>query len=129
MHPRRIQFEWPTEKIFELMPEKDTLRITSLMLKANEANQLISVQCTLSNGMSSPAYKSLMSDTPEDKLHEKTIEFAEDKPICTVTALGDGMTQILGLAFLGHDGEDLGSIAPEEDQKDQNLETRSVPES
>ncbi len=50
------------------MPDKDSLRITSLILKANEANQLISVQCILSNGMSSPTYKSLMSDTPEDKM-------------------------------------------------------------
>ena len=35
VHLRRIQFEWPTDKIFELMPEKETVRIQSLTLKSN----------------------------------------------------------------------------------------------
>ena len=64
VHLKRIQFEWPTDKIFDLVPDKDSLCIESLTFKANEFKQFISVQCKLSNGMNSPVYKSLMSDTP-----------------------------------------------------------------
>lgn len=66
VHLKRIQFEWPTEKIFELMPGKESLCIESLTFQANELQQIISVQCKLSNGMNSPVYKSLMSDTPPE---------------------------------------------------------------
>ena len=86
VHPRRIQFEWPTSTIFELMPEKEGLRITQLVLQANESHQLISVQCTLSNGMKSPTLKSLMSDTPTDKLAEKTIDFTDEQTVHTIAA-------------------------------------------
>ena len=66
VHEKRIQFEWPTEKVFDLMPDRDNLRITNLALKFNEEKQLISVQCSLSNGMSSPTYKSLMCNSTQD---------------------------------------------------------------
>jgi hypothetical protein len=60
--------------------------------------------------MTSPVYKSLMSDTPADKVKEKTLEFAEDKPIGKIMAQDDGMTQISGVAFVGADGTNLGSF-------------------
>lgn len=73
-----VQFEWPPEKIFELMQDKDDLSIKSLTFQANEEKELISVQCTLTNGMRSPVYKSLMSDTPEDKIITSTVELPSE---------------------------------------------------
>ena len=123
MHQRLIQFEWPTEKIFELMPNKDTACIESLTLQANELKQLISVQCKLSNGMSSPVYKSLMSDTPDDQMTCSTVNFEEGKPVGSVKSHIDREGQaIMSISFFDTEGNQLGLFFP----KRQRVKKRST---
>jgi hypothetical protein len=43
VHLREIEFEWPTEKIFELIREKENLCIESLSFQAGEDKRLFSV--------------------------------------------------------------------------------------
>ena len=80
VHARRIQFEWPTEKTFELMPDKDTLRVESLTFVASrDTKKVFSVQCNLSNGMVSPLFKSLMNETAEEAVVRGVVELPADR--------------------------------------------------
>ena len=80
IHERNIQFEWPTDKIFELMPEHETMRLSSITLQANSKNQLVGVQCKLSNGLESRLFKSVMAEN-DDKLTTHTCDFTEEMQI------------------------------------------------
>ena len=112
VHDKRIQFEWPTEKVFDLMPERDDLKITTLQLKFNEEKQLISVQCSLSNGMSSPTYKSLMCNSTQAQMLSSTIEVPDDRPVRTVRVLNENNRAIVGITFLDCDGAEIGKFDP-----------------
>ena len=113
VHLKRIQFEWPTEKIFELMPDKESLCIESLTFQANEHMQFISVQCKLSNGMNSPVYKSLMSDTPQDQITSETILLPNDRPVCIVNSNFDTQMQsIMSISFNDTHSNRLGLFFP-----------------
>ena len=74
VHMRRIEFEWPTDKIFELMPDKETLCIEKIHMKASPEGKLISMRCELTNGMKSPTFKSLMDKSDDDKITEASLE-------------------------------------------------------
>ena len=63
------------------MPERETVRISQLTLKANENKQFISVQCVLSNGMKSPVYSSLMAS---EAVKSYTIFLPEDKQLGSI---------------------------------------------
>ena len=130
VHDKRIQFEWPTDKVFDLMPERDNLRITNLTLKFNEEKQLISVQCSLSNGMNSPTYKSLLCNSTQDQLLESTIEVSEDRPVHSVRILNENNRAIVGITFLDSEGGEIGKFDPgfEGDQRQIRIEERTLDE-
>ena len=110
MHERGIQFEWPSEKIFELTPEKETLQLSSLVLVANDKNQIVSVQAKLTNGMSSPLYRSLLSQRATGNFTTQTIEFSSDVRVRSIAGQDDGMTQITALAFKDLHGREIGKF-------------------
>lgn len=60
------------------MPDKETLNIKSLTLSADAENRIFSVSCSLSNGMKSPTYSSLMNKTEAEAVKTKTVELVND---------------------------------------------------
>lgn len=96
------------------MPEKESLQIESLTIGTDLNKQFISVQCELTNGMKSPVFKSLMSDTGDDA-HVTTTKLSAEQTVRTVKAHTREIgitTSIMGVKLLDADGNTIGSFEP-----------------
>ena len=93
------------------MPEHETMRLSSITLQANSKNQLVGVQCKLSNGLESRLFKSVMAEN-DDKLTTHTCDFTEEMEIKQIQGKHDYLSQVFGLTFKNPSGEDLLKFVP-----------------
>ena len=67
----KINFEWPTQSMMDEMETPEKVQMKSITFSKVSSDAISRVQCTLSNGMTSPVFE-VQSANHEA---EKTIEF------------------------------------------------------
>ena len=79
--PDKINFEWPSQGLFDFM-EPD-VSLTSLSLKMQDSSAISSIQCVLSNGEISPVFE---NECFKGHKHQQTISFESFGQITAVSA-------------------------------------------
>ena len=96
-----INFEWPTQYIFDRMPADTTLSYLTFK-SAENYRRVNSIQCKLSNGMESPVFEN--SDLQFKSL--TTLSFSNDRPVRSIHAY-EGASVVCRLDFLDRNGAEI----------------------
>ena len=114
-----INFEWPTQAIFDKMKQAD-VSLKSIMFKTayGGISPISSLKCTLSNGEQSQIFE----QAGQRHEHQQTIEFDKNTPIRAVAAnghdSGNNYGYILRMRFLDGAGNEVKVYNPRNNQKE-----------